>query len=500
MRFLVGEFAHEGNGFCANPTTMAEFQQREFLNGDAALVAHRGRKTVLGGFIEILEKEGHAVVPSIAASALPAGVITADVHATVLNALISAARANLSSLDGVLLSLHGAMIIEDAAGVVDPEGEIAAALREVVGPDIPIVVVLDPHSDTTDLLLASANLTLAYNEEPHRDAYDRGLEAATLIQRIRRGEIRPVRVREHPPMLITGTHTTTDRPPMKDISDLRAALEREPGVIDISVHFGFFGCDQPESGFSVVCTTDGDPLLARRLARQVAFAAWAGRDRFTPVMTAPAEAVALALTEGGPVGVIDECDDPAGGGSAESVTLVAAMLDGGVTRGAVSTVRDTEVARMLESAGAGATVTVTLGGKSDTLHGPSIQVTGTVAKIHRGALPMDHWSGRLYDPGVRAVLDVSGVLVAITERKIVTENIDLFELLGWDVSTMQVVGFKGLGGHIQQIIGPKMQRYIRIDGVGVTHRDVRKVGQYKRINRPIWPLDDVPLSAYREGP
>ena len=113
---------------------------------------------------------------------------------------------------------------------------------------------------------------------------------------------------------------------------------------------------------------------------------------------------------------------------------------------------------------------------------------------------MDHWSGRLYDPGVIAVLDVSGVLVAITERKIVTENIDLFELLGWDVSTMQVVGFKGLGGHIQQIIGPKMQRYIRIDGVGVTHRDVRKVGQYKRINRPIWPLDDVPLSAYREGP
>ena len=185
------------------------------------------------------------------------------------DALLAVARDN-GPFDGALLSLHGAMTVDPAAGIDDPEGELVAALRELLGPHFPVGVVLDPHSDTTELLLEHASFTLAYNEEPHRDAYERGVEAAELLQRVASGEIHPVSVRERPPLLLPAINLATDQGPMHALHLLRAELERTPGVIDISLHGGFYGSDQPEAGFSVVCTTDGDRELAARLARQVA--------------------------------------------------------------------------------------------------------------------------------------------------------------------------------------------------------------------------------------
>ena len=49
----------------------------------------------------------------------------------------------------------------------------------------------------------------------------------------------------------------------------------------------------------------------------------------------------------------------------------------------------------------------------------------------RDPIPMDMWSRRYaYEVGLIGVLDVGGILVVVTERKIVTENIDIFEILG----------------------------------------------------------------------
>jgi hypothetical protein len=61
---------------------------------------------------------------------------------------------------------------------------------------------------------------------------------------------------------------------------------------------------------------------------------------------------------------------------------------------------------------------------------------------------------------------------------------------------MQAVAFKGLGLHIRQALEGKIKTFLPIDGVGVTHPDVRKLGPYTRIKRPVWPLDEIPLEAY----
>ena len=493
MAFVIGRFGHESNCFAAHPTTEEDFRQRELRWGGDLVRDHRGKRTVLGGFIEGLK--GCEIVGSVSAAAVPSGPVAAEFYRRIKQDLLDTVQ-EAGELDGVLLSLHGAMSVEEEAEILDPEGDIVSAVRKVAGAGVPIAAVFDLHSDTTDLLLRSADITLAYNEEPHRDRYERGLEAADLIQRIVREEIRPTAARERVPMLLPAINMATDRGPMYELHRLRAELEKTPQVIDISIHAGFYGANQPEVGFSVVCTTDDAPGLAREMARRVAEAAWQKREAFLVDLMPIDVAVQLAIAKPGPVGLIDEADDPAGGASADSVALLRGMLEGGVEAGAFSFVKDAEVARHIAQVGEGGRVRARLGGKTDDLHGEPVDIDARVLQVVREPIPLDSWSGESVDGGTVGVIDADGVIVIVAEHKIVTESIDIFELLGYDVSQMDAVAVKGLGLHIRQALEGKVEITIPVDGVGITHPDVRKLGPYTRVRRPIWPLDELPAGAY----
>src|SRR5260370_38069226 len=90
-------------------------------------------------------------------------------------------------LDGVLLDLHGAMVPE---GLDDGEGDIIAAVRQVVGPAVPIAVALDFHGNLGRDMIAHADLLHGYKTYPHVDMAQRGVEAA---ERLCQPVARPVR-------------------------------------------------------------------------------------------------------------------------------------------------------------------------------------------------------------------------------------------------------------------------------------------------------------------
>jgi len=494
MKILLAEYAHESNCFAVVPATRERFLEQGLLTGEKALSAHRGRSGVLSGFIHVLEAAGHSPEVALAASAFPAGPVKAEFHAWVVRQIVEVSG---QGWDAVLLSLHGAMAVDPIARNPDPEGTIVAALRRAVGPGIPIGVVLDPHSDTSDLLLDAATFTISYNEEPHRDVYERGREAAELLLRIKSGLVVST-ARRRVPMILPAINMATDEGPMADLHAIRAKMEAAPGILDISLHGGFYGSDQPEAGFGVTCIAK-DAALARSTVDAMAMAAWLRRQQFVIDLVTPQDGVAIALSADEPVGLIDEADDPAGGASCDSVLILRAMIAGGITRGGVSSIFDAASARACADAGVGASVTLALGAKLDPRHGSPVLVNGTVRAIHRGDIATDQWNGKTYDPGILAVLDVAGILVVVTERKFVTENIDVFEPLGFDVRGMQAVAFKGLGLHVRQALKGKIARFVAIDGDGATNPDVRRLGEFLHIRRPVWPLDDAGAVAAAHG-
>ena len=66
-----------------------------------------------------------------------------------------------------------------------------AAVRAVVGPDVPIVATCDLHSLLTETMLEQADAIVWFKTYPHVDMADRAVEAARLLARTVRGEIKP---------------------------------------------------------------------------------------------------------------------------------------------------------------------------------------------------------------------------------------------------------------------------------------------------------------------
>ena len=138
------------------------------------------------------------VIPAIAADAYPGGVVARACYETLRDLLLETLRRTRP--DGVLLSLHGAMVADD---YMDPEGDVLARVREVVGPRIPVVAVLDLHGHVSPTIVQAADVVIGYTEYPHTDAVARGLEAARLLAALKAGGLRPVTSLVRLPALLT---------------------------------------------------------------------------------------------------------------------------------------------------------------------------------------------------------------------------------------------------------------------------------------------------------
>src|SRR5688500_18449855 len=200
MRVAIGGISHESSTFATTPTTLDDFRVRSLAEGPEVAERFAGTRTAFGGFFAAGRDAGFDCIPTLAASAMPGGPVTAAAtsHLTDrLTALLREAQAT-KPLDAVLLSLHGAMVSE-----LDDDGErfILAAVREAVGPDLPVLVELDLHGNLTQAMVDLARIVIAYDAYPHTDMYERGLELGLLLPKIVRGEIKPVMALDKVPLL-----------------------------------------------------------------------------------------------------------------------------------------------------------------------------------------------------------------------------------------------------------------------------------------------------------
>jgi len=161
VRVFVAMVSHETNTFSPIRTDRRQFEARDLRYGGEILEAYRNTGTCLGGMIDGAGTHGVALVPSLAAAAAPAGRVAKEFYAEARDRLVADLRA-AGPLDGVLLDLHGAMVVE---GLDDGEGDLLGAVRATVGA-VPIAVTLDFHANVTSAMVRSATLLHGYKTYP----------------------------------------------------------------------------------------------------------------------------------------------------------------------------------------------------------------------------------------------------------------------------------------------------------------------------------------------
>ena len=490
-RIALGGILHETHTFMPGRTTLADFKQGAYAAGDNLLSEMSGARSGIGGMIDGATARGWQLLPTLYATAMPAGLVSDDAYQTLLDDLCARLRACFP-VDGLLLTLHGAMV---AAGELDAESAILARLRLMVGRDTPIVVLLDMHGNISPRLVELADALLAYDTNPHVDGHARGLEAADILSRLLAGQIRPTAAIARPRILLPAQSTGTADPPLSLVHERAARMKAEEAVISIAIMGGFAYADTPFTGPSLIVVTDNQPRLARQYADELSDLLFHHRHSARPDFLPAHEAVAKAASaRNGPVILVDSADNIGGGTPGDGTDALAAMLDLGA-REATIVLADAEAVATCQAAGPGAAITLSIGGKADSWHGQPVTVSGLVRSLSDGVfspeLADNHFAsfyGDRVNMGGCAWLRVGGVNILLTERK--TPPMDLAQLrhIGIAPERQKMIVVKSAVAYRAAYM-PIAAAVIEMDTAGLCSANLSRF-PWRHLPRPVFPLDE----------
>ena len=493
-RVIAIAYMHESNTFTIMKTGMSEFRARYFFVGDEIPKNLTDTGTEIGGFIAAADELGWEPLYTVAASAEPGGPVTEKARLEITDDVISRLKF-LAPFDGIFVALHGAMVTETSQ---DGETQFLHAVREVVGPDIPIAVTLDLHANIFDEMADQVNIIVSYRTYPHIDMNECGVEACKLLDQAMKGVINPKITISRPPMLVgCDDGRTTNDGPMCRLLEYATHEMIASGILNVAINAGFTDADVYAAGPSVQVTYDAAKITqkdAAVVADNICDEIWGWRDSYelpVSLKACMAELKSRATTDR-PIIVADYSDNPGSGAYSDCTAVISAMLESGLKDIAVGGLFDPKAAHELANAGIGARVTLSIGGKTDArVGGGPITVTGVVKSVSDGRYTFE---GPMFT-GVPSTLGTSvwfqvgelAILIVSERQQMLDKNI--FRVVGIEPAEKSIVVVKSMQ-HFRGAFAPIAEDIIVTDAGGLSTPDMTK-RTYSNIRRPVFPLDQI---------
>ena len=485
MKIAVGMFKHETNTFSPVPTRWQDFGPAGPLFGQAAYQTFRHSGYSMAGLLEEAEAMGADIFVPIAARALPSAPVERDAFERIADALCAAAR----QCDAMMLDIHGAMVAEHHD---DGEGELLARLRSVA-PGLPIALALDSHANITQRMVDHCTVMPGYRTYPHLDMVETGRMAGRLLRQALAGSLKPATALARVPMLPNMLRAVTSEQPMARLIAAAADAERD-GMPCVTVFSGFPLSDTPDTGLSVVATSNGDKAEAEAVARRIGELAWSMRDEFTAAFEPLGRSIERAGTiADGPVLLADLSDNCHSGGTQDSMDVIEAALDRGLDSILAGPIVDREaVARMVE-AGVGATLTLPIGARSEipALRAPlkPLRLTGRVRSINEGRFTVEGpvFTGMQVNIGRTVVFDTGRLVLVVSEDRVEALDPQQFRLFGLEPTRFRYIVLKSKVQYRPAFM-PLAKAAIDCNGAGVASLDLDAF-EWRKLRRPTFPLD-----------
>jgi microcystin degradation protein MlrC len=263
-------------------------------------------------------------MPTIVATATPGGPIERKTYDAIKAEFLKRLEA-LLPLDGLYLPMHGAMFVE---GMQDAEADWYRAARKLVGPDCLLSASYDLHGNISQPIIDTLDMLSAFRTAPHIDREETMRRATDMLLHCLREKIRPTLMWAPIPVLVCGERSSTEWEPGKRLWAQLPALNREPGILDVSLLVGYVWADEPRTTAAVVITGTA-PDNQRKIAMNLAQQYWDARAEFkfgTETCTVD-ECVQRAIdAKTQPAILADSGDNPTGGGNSDQATVLESLL------------------------------------------------------------------------------------------------------------------------------------------------------------------------------
>jgi microcystin degradation protein MlrC len=488
FRYIAAQWIHEANTFSPSLATLENFRAWAFLEGEKAVRARlAGTRSEIAGFMACAEAHHFQLAPVMSACAYSSGPLTHDTYERILERLLNHIQAALPA-DGILIAAHGAMVAEHE---LDATGATLSAIRQLVGPDMPLVVTLDSHGNVTGQMIRSADVLVGWKTYPHIDQFESGWRAAQIIRDISNGAIRPAMAMCKLPMIVPAEGQQTTHGPAHTMKLYSEALESRSDIASASVFLVQPWLDMPDTGCSViVIAADGSMETAVAEARQFGRRLWDIREDFDVELAPLDDAIDRALAASGqPVILADSAD--ASGAPRDSTAILKALLERQVQETCLLTVVDPQAVDELFRAGPGTQVDIMLGGKRDTICNSPARVVGRVHRlIEAGSFVFEGQfnTGVRCEMGRVAVLQAGGVMILIPELMVNTADPALYRSVGLEPQDAKIVVVKS-PTLFRANYGEIAHDMILVDAPGLSSGNLRRL-PFKHLTRPFFPLDE----------
>lgn len=461
LRIFVAGLMHETNGFSPIPTSMGSFE------ADLAYLppSDRMRELALnfagyGDAVRAIRDAGNEPIEGPCFWAQPSGPISASVYAN-LKRIVLDALSDAGSIDAVLLVLHGAMIAE---GVPDCEADLLAAVRETVGPEMPVGGLLDLHGNVSAAMIESGALLVGVKEYPHVDYPERARELHDMLVEVAGGTRMTMTLRTIPWLSLQGTVEQ----PMRGFVDRMIDAEGTEGIRSVTLMHGFPWADWAHTGASVlVVSLQAKAAAASALADGLAEAFVSIADGAPTERLSIDDAIDTALSERGegPVVIADSSDNPGGGAACDSTFLLRELIERGCEKAAVGMIWDPQAAQIAADAGVGSKLHLRIGGKVGPMSGDPLDLECEVLAVRDDVMQRMFSAEPNVPIGLSAALRAGGVEIVVNSIRQQVFDPDCFLQLGIELACKKLVVVKS-SQHFRALFDPIAQTTLYCDAPG----------------------------------
>ena len=488
MKIVTGQIWFEANTFNPIKTTLDDFKHQGLYFGSEVLERLKNVGEV-GGHIAAAQSGpgGVTLIPTVRALAFPGGPVERAAFDYLRDRLLEGIS-EAGQIDGVLLSLHGAMAAE---GVGDCEGDLLGAVRQMVGPDVPIVTSLDLHANITTAMIEAADIIVGYRTCPHDDMVEAGFRAAKLLFRMIRGGVRPIAgFRKIPMMVPAETMLTTVDGPFARIFEWTRNIEDEEGILSASLFSVQPWLDVGEMGSAALVYTEHDPQLAQRAADGLGQAFWQFRFELQVEKPPVHDAIEAALNSSAPhVVLVDGSDATVGGAPGDSTVVLQALLGMEVPQAVYLPILDPEAVQKVVPIGCGQEVTLDVGGKRDNIFSKPVTVAGEITHLTDGRAEIEGpvMKGVTIDMGRTAVIKAGNIHIVLTERNYPGHDPSLYRAAGLDPEGAKILVAKS-AAHYRSNYAHITTQSVLADTMGLCTSNFSQL-PYREVPRPLFPLE-----------
>lgn len=486
--FLAGIF-HETHSFTDDRTTLKDF----IIHRGQGLLDRIGDGSQVDGFLTTAAREGWEVVPGANYLCGASGMVEHAVFETFWNEIRPVLEnAVQTGLDGIFLSLHGAMVTTE---LEDPDGELLKRIRAIPGAErLPIFGAFDLHATMTQAMGALSDGLVGYQQCPHDDTFETAARATQLLARCLKTGMRP---RQHvlvTPIVWPPTGTGTRDGGMFVLEQAARRLEREtPGVLAINVVGGYSYADVHDAGLAFSIITEGDDDAARAALQELDGIAWDVRAQGIPKEHDLDSVVRNFVPHGkGPVLLVEPADNIGGGGPGDCTEVMRALIKHDIA-GAGVVIVDAAAVAALQSVAIGGRVTLDIGGKGSRLDPGPLRLEVELVSRSDGRFELEDRKsqivvlGHAIDMGPTAVVRHRGLTILLTSVRLAPMDLGQWRSQGINPEELSMIGIKAAVGH-RRAYDKIASASFTVSTSGPCTSDLTRL-PYRRIRRPVYPLD-----------